>query len=99
MNIFRFKLQYKFCSFVKESGNSDPNTNSKLANLVEQARKANMPMSTLKGILEKIKCVRTGETHILPVRIAKGPALAIHIVTDKLTHVKLNIQHISKKFK
>lgn len=99
MNIFRFKLQYKFCSFVKESGNSDPNTNPRLANLIEQARKANMPMSTLKGILEKIKNVRTGETHILPMRIMKGPTLAIHIVTDKFTYVKLNILHISKKFK
>lgn len=86
-------------SFVKESGNSDPNTNPKLANLVEQARKANMPMSTLKGILEKIKNVQTGETYILPMRITKGPTFVIHIVTDKLTYVKINILHISKKFK
>ncbi|XP_003493229.1 probable transcriptional regulatory protein PEPE_1240 [Bombus impatiens] len=91
-------LSHKMKAVAIESGNSDPNTNPKLANLVEQARKANMPMSTLKGILEKIKNVRTGESHILPMRIMKGPTLAIHILTDKLTYVKANIVHISKKF-
>ncbi|XP_071867472.1 probable transcriptional regulatory protein LMOf2365_1554 [Bombus fervidus] len=81
-----------------ESGNPDPNTNPRLANLVEQAKKANMPMSTLKGILEKIKNVQTGDTHILPMHIIKGPTFVIHIVTDKFIHVKFNIIHISKKF-
>ncbi|XP_003400317.1 probable transcriptional regulatory protein Cthe_2075 [Bombus terrestris] len=91
-------LSHKMKVVALESGNPDPNTNPKLANLVAQARKANMPMSTLKGILEKIKNVRSGETHILPIRILKGPIFVIHIVTDKLTHVKFNIIHISKKF-
>lgn len=55
-------------------------------------------MSTLKGILEKIKNVQTGEAHVVPIRIMKGPTLVIHIVTDKFIHVKSNIIHISKRY-
>lgn len=57
-----------------------------------------MPASTLKGILEKIQNSRSGETHILPMRILKGPAFVVYFVTNKLAHVKFHIIHISKKF-
>lgn len=90
-------ISYRMKAVALETGDPDPYTNIKLANLVEYAKKVNMPASTLKGILEKIQN-KSGETHILPMRLLKGPAFVIYFVTDKLVHVKFHIVHISKKF-
>ncbi|KAK9301350.1 hypothetical protein QLX08_006279 [Tetragonisca angustula] len=90
-------ISYRMKAVALETGDPDPYTNIRLAQLVEHAKKVNMPASTLKGILEKIQ-TKSGETHILPMRLSKGPAFVIYFVTDKLVHIKFHIVHISKKF-
>ncbi|CAK9827427.1 Probable transcriptional regulatory protein LCABL_11860 [Anthophora retusa] len=83
---------------AEETGNPDPEFNSKLANLVDQAKKANMPASTLKSILSKIQNKQEdGQTHILTVRTNVKVVLILHVLTDNLTPVRSNVNTILRK--
>lgn len=97
--IFLFK-EYNFFFFGKETGNSDPTNNVKLSQLIDQAKKANMPKSTLKSILEKLQnAEKNGTTYVISVRISKEVMLILYIVTDNITQKKIQITSILKKFK
>ncbi|XP_043787493.1 probable transcriptional regulatory protein BLi02909/BL01150 [Apis laboriosa] len=96
--IFR-SLAFKMKAVIKETGNSDPTNNVKLAQLIDQAKKANMPKSTLKSILEKLQNTKkNGTTYVISVRILKEVMLILYIVTDNIMQQKLQITSILKKF-
>lgn len=80
-------------------GEVDPIKNSRLANLIDEAKKANMPASTLNTFLDRIKNPVQGQTHIVPIRLPSGCTLIIHIVSNNYLAVKLNLNTILKKFK
>ncbi|XP_034178165.1 translational activator of cytochrome c oxidase 1 [Osmia lignaria lignaria] len=84
---------------VKEVGEIDPRKNSRLANLIDEAKKANMPASTLNSFLERIKNPEEGaRTHIVPVRIPSGCTFILHIASNNYPAVRINLRTIYKKF-
>ncbi|KAG9429110.1 hypothetical protein HZU67_09485 [Apis mellifera carnica] len=86
-------------SVIKETGNSDPTENVKLAQLINQAKKINMPKNTLKSILDKLENTKkNGSTYVISARISKEVMLVLYIVTDNITDKKLQITYILKKF-
>lgn len=96
--IFR-SLASKMKAVIKETGNSDPTNNVKLSQLIDQAKKANMPKSTLKSILEKLQNTeKNGTTYVISVRISKEVMLILYIVTDNISKKKIQITSILKKF-
>nr|XP_033328604.1 probable transcriptional regulatory protein OEOE_0768 [Megalopta genalis]XP_033328722.1 probable transcriptional regulatory protein OEOE_0768 [Megalopta genalis] len=77
---------------VQETGISDPSKNVRLAQLVEQAKKANMPSTTLNTFFEKLKISKQNvKKELLLIRCPGGSILVLHILTDNLTKVKLEI--------
>ncbi|XP_017878750.1 uncharacterized protein LOC108624159 [Ceratina calcarata] len=95
--LFRSVLS-KMKAVILESGNSDPNSNPKLATLVDHAKKINMPAATLKTYLEKFQKPESGQTHILTAKTSSGVLLILHVESNNLITTKLNIQHILKRF-
>ncbi|XP_076659462.1 putative transcriptional regulatory protein TTE1135 [Halictus rubicundus] len=90
-NIFR-SLTVKMRAVIQETGISDPSKNPKLSQLVEQARKANMPVATLNNFFEKIKNSKQNAKHeIILLRCPGGAILVVHMLTDHLTKTKLEI--------
>ncbi|CAK9819922.1 Probable transcriptional regulatory protein PERMA_0079 [Anthophora quadrimaculata] len=91
-------LASKMKVIVEETGNSDPDFNPKLANLIDQAKKANMPASTLKTILSRIQSNRQdGQIHIVTASTNVRVVLILHVLTNNLTPIKFNIITILKK--
>ncbi|XP_076284631.1 translational activator of cytochrome c oxidase 1 [Lasioglossum baleicum] len=96
-NIFR-ALTVKMKSVIQETGIADPSKNLKLSQLVEQAKKANMPAATLKQFFEKMKNSKQNAKHeILLLRCPGGAILVVHMLTDKLIKTKLEIFSRLKK--
>lgn len=95
--LFRSILS-KIKAVVLETGSSDPTSNPKLANLIDHAKKSNMPAATLKTYLEKLQKSESGQIHILPFRTSTGALLLLHVETNNLNLVKINVNHIIKKF-
>lgn len=86
--------------FVEETGNADPDINPKLASLIDQAKKANMPASTLKGILSKVQNTwDDGQIHVITARTNVGVILIIHVLTKNLIPIQANINTILRKAK
>lgn len=75
--------------FLQETGDPNPSTNLKLSQLVEQARKANMPGSTLNTALDKLKNNKQNlKSDMFIVRCPGGAMLVLHVSTNHITLLK-----------
>ncbi|KOC59994.1 putative transcriptional regulatory protein [Habropoda laboriosa] len=94
-------LASKIKKVVVESGNADPDTNSKLAGLITQAKKINMPATTLKAILDRIQNVQSNDfnsqTEIVTIRTSTGITLIIYIASNSLAEAKPLLNNLVKK--
>ncbi|XP_031836228.1 translational activator of cytochrome c oxidase 1 [Nomia melanderi] len=95
--IFR-ALTIKMKVAVLETGNTDPSTNPKLSNIVDQAKKANMPGATLKAALDRLKNQKqNAKPEMFIVRCPGGAMLVLQVVTTNITITKGNISAKLKK--
>ncbi|XP_076168424.1 translational activator of cytochrome c oxidase 1 isoform X2 [Ptiloglossa arizonensis] len=78
------RLTNKMKAVVAETKISNPSENSKLAQLVDQAKKANMPAATLNKVLEKLQKNENHKIEVLPVR---GPELSTLNVFDCASYI------------
>ncbi|CAK9812914.1 Probable transcriptional regulatory protein LMOf2365_1554 [Anthophora plagiata] len=91
-------LASKMKIIAEETGNPDPDFNPKLASVVDQAKKANMPASTLKTILNRIQNNQAdGQIHIVTAHTNVGVVLILYIATTNLAPIKINISTILRK--
>ncbi|CAL7950207.1 unnamed protein product [Xylocopa violacea] len=96
--LFR-SLILKMRAVITVSGNPDPAFNPKLANLIDQAKKANMPATTLNTFLEKQKNPEKREKgDIMIIRTSSRVVLILHIEANNFAAVKCNVVQIAKKF-
>lgn len=76
-------------------GNTDPDKNVKLSQIIERAKKANMPVATIKSFLEKMESsgMKT-ENSLLEVHGPNGYIMLVSFTTDnpKSFALKLNTE-------
>ncbi|XP_066995176.1 probable transcriptional regulatory protein Tlet_1011 isoform X2 [Anabrus simplex] len=83
---------------VQEGGSADPNTNHKLAQAVEQAKKANMPAVAVQTILKQCKDPKTSTTvNLIGLKGPGGAAVLISLITNNFKLSKQNLAAIIKK--
>lgn len=77
------KLQMQIA--IQEGGNTKPSHNLRLAQIIEQARKANMPVASINNFLEKMEA-RKNKTipGVIEVRGPNGYILLARFTTDNV---------------
>ncbi|KAI4487585.1 hypothetical protein M0804_005734 [Polistes exclamans] len=98
-SILFMQLRRKIRDAVFEGGGSiKPTINLKLARVIEQCKKSNMPMSTINNILDKIDCSKEKtQTTLLPIQGPKNCIMVLKIVTDNITETKMHLNSVLKK--
>lgn len=82
---------------LPESGTTNPSNNPRLARLIEQAKKSNMPAASIKGFLERMEA-RKNKTQkgITEVRGPNGYVMLVSYITD---NPKSFIMELNSKLK
>lgn len=91
------RLTNKMKAVVAETKISNPSENSKLAQLVDQAKKANMPAATLNKVLEKLQKNENHKIEVLPVRGPGKCLLVLYISCENITQTKMMLNSKLKK--
>lgn len=82
---------------VLESGITRPSHNEKLAKLIEEAKRANMPVASINTFLEKMEARKNKTlTGIIEVRGPNGYVVLVRYTTD---NVKAFIMQLNSKLK
>lgn len=93
------KLAIKLNIAIKEGGGNDPKFNSKLASLIQFAKKSNVPSSTVQSILKKQKDSTDNSSLINFEFIGPGSsAIIVESFTDKPTFARQRTQGVIKLF-
>ncbi|XP_043256426.1 probable transcriptional regulatory protein Pmob_0807 [Colletes gigas] len=88
----------KMRAAIAETGVTDPSQNTRLAQLIEQAKKANMPLNTLNTFMAKVKNSKENTNlDILCVRCPSKCILILYIMTNNFIKTKLEIANKIKK--
>ncbi|KAG7189025.1 hypothetical protein KM043_008618 [Ampulex compressa] len=83
---------------ITEHGSADPVQNTKLAQVIEMARKADVSVATINNFLEKAKKVKINrKSQFLELRGPGGCYLILHLVTSNFIGTKYEIQSQIKK--
>ncbi|EFN76106.1 Coiled-coil domain-containing protein 44 [Harpegnathos saltator] len=90
------KLQMKVA--IQEHGSTKPDNNLKLAQVIENAKKANMPISSIKSFLEKMEATKN-KIHegIAEIRGPNGYAMLIYYNTNNVKQFKMDLRNRLKK--
>ncbi|XP_076631805.1 putative transcriptional regulatory protein IL1088 [Colletes latitarsis] len=90
----------KMRATIRETGVADPSQNTRLAQLIDQAKKANMPSTTLNTFINKIKNSKenTG-LEILCVRCPSKCILILYVSNNNFIKTKLEVVNKIKKAK
>ncbi|XP_066588472.1 translational activator of cytochrome c oxidase 1 [Prorops nasuta] len=94
-----FSAQMKIA--IAEHGSPKPEDNRTLARIIEQAKKANMPLSSIKKVLEKASSSNSKESSITRILTILGPyntVLIIETHSEQFQWQKQTLQNIIKKF-
>ncbi|XP_014235307.1 translational activator of cytochrome c oxidase 1-like [Trichogramma pretiosum] len=83
---------------IAEMKSADPDHNPKLARLIEQAKKNNLPQSSIKGFIEKMQKDKSQmQTAVFESRGPSGSTVLIQSLTDNFKHTKQMLnQHLKK---
>ncbi|XP_078053749.1 translational activator of cytochrome c oxidase 1 [Augochlora pura] len=82
----------KMKTVIQETGIADPSKNSKLAQLVDQAKKANMPAATLDAFFARLKnSKQNAKKELLLIHCPGGAILVLHALTDNIVRLKLEL--------
>ncbi|XP_012221912.1 translational activator of cytochrome c oxidase 1 [Linepithema humile] len=83
---------------IRQGGSTKLNENAQLARLVEIAKKANMPVATIKNFLEKMESRKNKtQTGIIEVRGPSGYFMLIRYTTDNTRVFEMNLNIKLKK--
>ncbi|XP_012534520.1 translational activator of cytochrome c oxidase 1 [Monomorium pharaonis] len=94
----QLKMQMKIA--IEEGGSTKPTQNSKLSQIIEQARKANMPVASINSFLEKMESRKNKtQTGILEVRGPNGYIMLVGYMTDNHKLFKMELNSKLKKTK
>lgn len=82
---------------LSDGGSTNPSNNSKLSQIIEQAKKVNMPAASIKTFLEKMERRKNKtQTGKLEVRGPNGYVMLVSYVTD---NPKAFVHELNSKLK
>ncbi|GLV38247.1 uncharacterized protein CBL_12895 [Carabus blaptoides fortunei] len=84
---------------IQEGGSTNPNMNLKLAQVIEQTKRANMPMATVQSVIKgsqqkKIDC----KSGMIEIKGPSGLIILCEIFTDNYNRCKMDIATVIKKY-
>ncbi|CAH1382714.1 hypothetical protein MTP99_006695 [Tenebrio molitor] len=83
---------------IQEGGSSDAKKNSKLENVLEQARRANMPVATIQSVIKSCENDKSNsKPHLLELKGPGGCIILCEVFTNNLHTLKQNISTLLKK--
>lgn len=83
---------------VQEGGSADPKANLKLEQVIEQAKRSNMPVATIQNVLKSTQNDKTQcKVHLLDIRGPGGCSILCEVYTASLHQLRQNIATILKK--
>ncbi|XP_050457713.1 translational activator of cytochrome c oxidase 1 isoform X1 [Cataglyphis hispanica] len=92
------QLKHQMEVAIQETGNTKPNNNIKLAQIIEQAKKANMPVTSINKFLEKMEARKNKtQTGIIEVRGPNGYVMLVRYTTDNAKSFILQFKSKIKK--
>ncbi|XP_012255420.2 translational activator of cytochrome c oxidase 1 isoform X1 [Athalia rosae] len=92
------KLRRMMSVAIAEGRNANPANNLKLAQIIEHAKKSNMPMSSIKDVLAKAQAVKEAtKTGIQEIRGPGGCIVLVEYATDNLVAFKQNLNTLLRK--
>lgn len=90
-------LKLQMTIAIREGGSTKPSNNSKLSQIIEQAKKANMPVASIKSFLEKMEARKNKtQTGLVGVRGPNSYVMLVRYLTD---HPKSFIMELNSKLK
>ncbi|XP_015597709.1 translational activator of cytochrome c oxidase 1 [Cephus cinctus] len=86
---------------IAESGGiADPEKNLKLLQIIEQAKKSNMPLSSINNFLKKQEMAKQNtQSSTVDIRGPAGSIVIIELLTDNISRAKNDMNVYIKKFK
>ncbi|XP_008549646.2 translational activator of cytochrome c oxidase 1 [Microplitis demolitor] len=86
---------------VAENNNiTKPSDNPKLASIIDEARKKNIPQATINGILEKLEKSKVkSQTELLDFRGPGGTTFIVRLLSSNLIGTKQSLNTVLKKHK
>ncbi|XP_065167259.1 translational activator of cytochrome c oxidase 1 [Atheta coriaria] len=91
------KLAQKMKIAIQEGGSTDPKLNINLEQVLEQARRANMPGATVQSIIKSASTKGTGQKYQIEIRGPGSCIVLVDLFTEHIHHAKQNISTIMKK--
>lgn len=83
-----------------EGGTANPSNNLKLSQVIERAKKANMPVASIKSLLEKMEARKNKtQTGVTEVRGPNGYVMLVCYITDKPKAFLIELNSKLKKTK
>ncbi|XP_044260411.1 translational activator of cytochrome c oxidase 1 [Tribolium madens] len=94
------KLSRQMKVAIQEGGSIDIKKNLKLENVIEQAKRANMPTATIQSVLRSCEQDKSNsKSHLIEIKGPGGCIILCEVFTSNLHALKQNISTILKKHK
>ncbi|XP_046743394.1 probable transcriptional regulatory protein PERMA_0079 [Diprion similis] len=88
-----------FVAIAEANNNADPSTNSRLAQIIETAKKAAMPAATINNVLKTATAAKTLTTHgRVDLRGPSGAVILVEYACDNAIQFKMSINTLLRKF-
>ncbi|XP_011050017.1 PREDICTED: translational activator of cytochrome c oxidase 1 [Acromyrmex echinatior] len=93
-------LKIQMTIAIHEGGTTNPNNNLKLSQVIERARKANMPVASIKSFLDRIEARKNKtQTGVIEVRGPNGYIMLVCYITDNPKFFLIELNSKLKKTK
>ncbi|KAK0087899.1 hypothetical protein PV325_013778 [Microctonus aethiopoides] len=82
---------------IAEGKSSKPETNLKLAQIIEEAKKKCMPVATINGVLEKVDNAKAKTIELVDFRGPGTSIFVLKLLTENLKGIRMNLNTVFKK--
>ncbi|KAK2575763.1 hypothetical protein KPH14_003652 [Odynerus spinipes] len=92
------QLRKKIKAAVIEGGSVKPTTNVKLARILEQCKKVNMPVASVNAFLEKLAASKgRDQSALIEIAGPRNCLMVIKLMSDNIIQAKINLNCTLKK--
>lgn len=90
----------KLFFFPEGNNNTKPNENPRLSSILDEAKKKNIPIATLHGVLEKLEKTKTkSQTEFVDFRGPGGAYFIVKILSHNVVGAKMLLNTLFRKMK
>ncbi|CAB3371965.1 Hypothetical predicted protein [Cloeon dipterum] len=97
-NMFQKYSQQIKGAIIEAGGNADPKTNSKLRNIIDQAKKSNMTVDAIERVITRAKQSQDlGKSAFVELKGPGGCWLILSVVTNNVNSLKSQLKGVYRK--